>query len=54
MAPNRSPEQISSYFEGLDLVEPGVVPTSKWRPDLGPWPVSDVAVAVLCGVGRKS
>lgn len=48
---NRSPEQISSYFEGLDLVEPGVVPTSKWRPDPGPWPVSDVAV--LCGVGRK-
>jgi len=49
---NRSPEQITAYFRGLDLVEPGVVPTSTWRPDPSPWPAGDVAV--LCGVGRKS
>jgi ubiquinone/menaquinone biosynthesis C-methylase UbiE len=29
----RSPEQIALFFEGLDLVEPGVVSISDWRPD---------------------
>ena len=32
----RSPAQIARFFHGLDLVEPGVVPCSQWRPDLGP------------------
>lgn len=31
----RSPEQIAGYFEGLELVEPGVVSSSRWRPDPG-------------------
>ena len=29
----RSPEQIAALFDGLDLLEPGVVPVSQWRPD---------------------
>jgi hypothetical protein len=29
----RRPEQIARFFEGLQLVEPGVVPPSRWRPD---------------------
>jgi|SRR5215475_363516 len=29
----RSPEEIASFFEGLELVEPGVVSVTKWRPD---------------------
>jgi hypothetical protein len=29
----RSREQIERYFEGLDLTEPGIVPTPLWRPD---------------------
>jgi O-methyltransferase involved in polyketide biosynthesis len=29
----RSPEQIASFFEGLELVPPGVVPVTQWRPD---------------------
>jgi hypothetical protein len=33
---NRSPEQIAAYISGLELVEPGVVPTSQWRPDPNP------------------
>jgi hypothetical protein len=28
---NRSPEQIRRFFEGLDLIEPGVVSISEWR-----------------------
>ncbi|MEO5876836.1 MAG: SAM-dependent methyltransferase [Streptosporangiaceae bacterium] len=29
----RSEDQIRSYFLGLDLVGPGLVPVSSWRPD---------------------
>lgn len=28
----RSPEQITAFFDGLDLVEAGVVELSQWRP----------------------
>jgi hypothetical protein len=31
----RSPAEIASFFDGLDLVEPGVVMASTWRPDPG-------------------
>lgn len=31
----RSPDQIARYFEGLELVEPGVVPVTRWRPEPG-------------------
>ncbi|MGX7672867.1 SAM-dependent methyltransferase [Plantactinospora sp. DSM 117369] len=29
----RSPEQLTSCFEGLTMVEPGLVPITQWRPD---------------------
>jgi hypothetical protein len=29
----RTPDEIASYFDGLELVEPGVVPCPRWRPD---------------------
>jgi S-adenosyl methyltransferase len=29
----RSPEQLAGFFEGLELVEPGVVSCPQWRPD---------------------
>jgi S-adenosyl methyltransferase len=29
----RSPDQIAEFFEGLELVEPGVVSCPLWRPD---------------------
>jgi hypothetical protein len=29
----RSPQQIAGFFAGLELVEPGVVPFTFWRPD---------------------
>lgn len=28
----RSREQVTSFFDGLDLVSPGVVPIQEWRP----------------------
>ncbi|WP_217213533.1 SAM-dependent methyltransferase [Streptomyces sp. AC550_RSS872] len=33
----RSPEQIAGFFEGLELLEPGVASCSRWRPDGGAW-----------------
>jgi O-methyltransferase involved in polyketide biosynthesis len=29
----RSPEQIAAFLEGLELIEPGLVPCPRWRPD---------------------
>ena len=46
----RSPEQISGYFEGLELVDPGVVSIPHWRPEPGPVPQ---ALDGYCGVARK-
>jgi hypothetical protein len=48
----RSPERISSFFVGLDLVEPGVVELSRWRPDGTSGPDAG-EVPGLCGVARK-
>jgi hypothetical protein len=48
----RSPEQIGRFFDGLQILEPGVVPVSQWRPDpspFGPPPAVDTYGAV----GRK-
>jgi hypothetical protein len=45
----RSPQQIAAYFTGLDLLDPGVVTCSQWRPDGNDTtPASEYA-----GVGRK-
>jgi S-adenosyl methyltransferase len=29
----RSPEQVGLCFEGLEMVDPGLVPITQWRPD---------------------
>jgi hypothetical protein len=31
----RRPDQIVRFFDGLELVDPGVVPIGRWRPDHG-------------------
>jgi hypothetical protein len=46
----RSPERFERYFEGLKLVEPGVVPVPHWQPDPAAEPVE---IYSYCGVGRK-
>ena len=48
----RSPEQVARFFDGLELVEPGVVPVQQWRPDPSPFGIS-AEVYSFCGVGRK-
>jgi S-adenosyl methyltransferase len=48
----RSPEQITGFFEGLELVEPGVVPLTRWRPEVTPFP-GPGEVPGMGGIGRK-
>ncbi|MGW7281882.1 SAM-dependent methyltransferase [Streptomyces sp. NPDC054844] len=31
----RTVDQITAFFDGLELVEPGVVPVTRWRPEAG-------------------
>ena len=48
----RSPEQIARFFDGLELAEPGVVSTSRWRPEPSAWG-EPAEVPEFSGVGRK-
>ncbi len=48
----RSPDRIGQFFDGLDLVEPGVVPVPQWRPDLSPLGAA-ANVYAYGGAGRK-
>jgi O-methyltransferase involved in polyketide biosynthesis len=47
----RTVEQIGGFFDGLDLVEPGLVPIAQWRPD--PSPFDAPQVAAYAAIGRK-
>jgi len=49
----RSPEQIARFFDGLTLVPPGVVTTSRWRPEIVDASTQLREVDAICGVGRK-
>ncbi|MEU2065136.1 SAM-dependent methyltransferase [Streptomyces sp. NPDC013455] len=47
----RTVEAITSFFDGLELVEPGVVPVTRWRPEPGS-PAPEV-IAEHGGLARK-
>ncbi len=55
----RRPDELASFFDGLDLIEPGVVPCPGWRPDgygadaPGAGAAPDDEVVAYCGVARK-
>jgi hypothetical protein len=47
---NRSPDQLGRLFEGLEMLEPGLVPITQWRSD----PAAEVRpVDAYGGVARK-
>ena len=47
----RDRDQVTRFFDGLELLEPGVVEPPQWRPDPGAPAPSDVTI--WCGAGRK-
>jgi hypothetical protein len=47
----RSPAEIASYFDGLELVDPGVVSCPRWRPD--DKVDTPLDIDAFGGVGRK-
>ena len=49
----RTPAQIAVFFDGLDLLEPGIVSCSRWRPETGPDGELPEEVDEFCGVARK-
>ncbi len=55
----RRPDELASFFDGLDLIEPGVVPCALWRPDgygtdaPGADGAPDDATVAYCAVARK-
>ena len=46
----RSPERIAALFDGLELVEPGVVSVTRWKPGTDELPA---LIDQYCAVGRK-
>jgi hypothetical protein len=54
----RGRAEVEAFFDGLDLVEPGVVPVGAWRPDGRPPGEPQRAgdlepLNIYAGVGRK-
>jgi hypothetical protein len=48
----RTPEEVASFFEGLELVAPGVVSCPRWRPEATPFG-APTEVDAFGGVARK-
>ena len=48
----RTRAEITRFFDGLELVEPGLVSMSRWRPEATPFG-EPAEVAGFCGLGRK-
>jgi hypothetical protein len=46
----RDQPAVRQFFDGLELVEPGIVQPQWWRPA---GPVGDAEVVLWCGVARK-
>lgn len=50
----RNPLQAADFFEGLDIVEPGIVPIPRWHPEPDDDPDSNAdQFPGWCGLGRK-
>ncbi|MEU6372684.1 SAM-dependent methyltransferase [Streptomyces sp. NPDC046909] len=53
----RSRDEIARFFEGYDMVEPGLVPMPRWRPESETWDPDDEdpwAFSGFAGVGRTA
>jgi hypothetical protein len=53
----RTRAQITRFFDGFDLVEPGLVWVSQWRPDpdlVDPFADEPQRAGILAGIGRTN
>lgn len=50
----RTPEDVARFFDGLELLEPGVVSCSRWRPEDAGEGAEPEEVAVFSGVARRT
>lgn len=50
----RSRGEIARFFEGYDMVEPGLVPMPHWRPQAAPEDENPYAFSGFGGVGRTA
>ncbi|MFF5438510.1 SAM-dependent methyltransferase [Streptomyces achromogenes] len=50
----RSRDEVARFFEGYDMVEPGLVQMPHWRPDSAPEDEDPYAFAGYAGVGRSA
>ncbi|MFD5073781.1 SAM-dependent methyltransferase [Streptomyces sp. NPDC058371] len=50
----RSREDIARFFEGYDMVEPGLVPMPDWRPDTASEEEDPYSYSGFAGVGRTA
>lgn len=48
----RNAREIATFFEGIELLEPGVVSCSRWRPDAAALELP-AEIQQFCAVGRK-
>ncbi|MEU5882551.1 SAM-dependent methyltransferase [Spirillospora sp. NPDC047279] len=48
----RTPDQITRFFDGMEILDPGVVSVSRWRPEATPWG-EPAEVDAFGAVGRK-
>jgi hypothetical protein len=49
----RRPEEIARFFDGLELVDPGIVPIQDWRPEHSPFG-NGIPVPAMGGIARKA
>ena len=51
----RSADEITAFFDGLELVDPGVVLLPEWRPDRpASYPLEIGGQLILGGMARKA
>jgi hypothetical protein len=46
----RTRDQVLAFFDGLELLQPGLVTPPQWRPDAA---ADDIPAPLWCGVARK-
>ncbi|WP_328594903.1 SAM-dependent methyltransferase [Actinomadura macrotermitis] len=50
----RTPEELAAFFDGLEILPPGLVPLPLWRPEQAILDASTIDVRFMTGgVGRK-